>query len=363
MRRIYLCSYVPFLFAGLAFGQQPQVPKQMTEEVSIIVTGKDNVPVEDLKESDLTVKDNNKAQQIISFDKVAAGVPAAQGKPGLHNLVLIDALNSTYSDVPENHLAMLKIVHELSKPGDITALFLHPKLQIVSDPAAQEGGPELLRKFARQGFDPANPKTEAFGWVFTDPLALFQIFTPAGVIDNVRMKSTLASLQVIASNYQGRSGRKNLYWITRNVPIPMGETGAGYNESKLNSGQNSKTVGDDLSIFAKDADNTKRMLTNSGISLYPIDSRALAIDNMKVSDQASMTDAASATGGLAYTSPRDLSVAVRDAINDARVSYVLRYAISDLKNDGKMHRIKIDTTRKDVKLRYREGYYGPSGGK
>jgi VWFA-related protein len=80
---------------------------------------------------------------------------------------------------------------------------------------------------------------------------------------------------------------------------------------------------------------------------------------MRVSDTATMTEAAKTTGGVAYTSRKDVAGAVRDALNDSRVVYVLRYTISDLKTDGKFHKINLDTRRKDVKLRYREGYFAP----
>jgi VWFA-related protein len=72
-----------------------------------------------------------------------------------------------------------------------------------------------------------------------------------------------------------------------------------------------------------------------------------------------MEDIAKATGGIAFTSRRDVSAAIREALDDSKVVYSVRYAISDLKADGKFHAIKVDTSRKDTKLRYRGGYYAP----
>jgi VWFA-related protein len=348
------------LLAGLA-GGQAQAPRQMFMEVSMIVTGKDNAPVQDFKQEDIEIKDNNKKQEITLFEKVAGGA-ATPGKPALHNLVLLDCLNTTFSDLPENRTEMLKIINEFTKADNVTFLLLRQQLQVVSDPASSEG---LLPRFAKQAFDPANPKLDAFNWVFSDQLGMRELFTPAGVIERVRIQNALGALQTIANNYQGRSGRKNLFWITRGVPLTVGESAAGYNESRLmlddKSGkvQSAKTAADDLSVFAKDMDLTNRMLNNSAVAVYTIDAKNMAVDNMKTSDQASMTDVSKATGGIAYLSRRDIAGAVREAINDSKVSYVLRYNISDLKNDGKFHRIKIDTKRKDVKIRAREGYYAP----
>ena len=41
------------------------------------------------------------------------------------------------------------------------------------------------------------------------------------------------------------------------------------------------------------------------------------------------------------------------------VVYVVKYAISDLKFDGKFHQVKIETKRKEVRFRARNGYYAP----
>jgi VWFA-related protein len=111
--------------------------------------------------------------------------------------------------------------------------------------------------------------------------------------------------------------------------------------------------------YAKDMDYTTRVLNNANVAVYPIDSRFLAVNDDTVSDKSMMEDIAKATGGVAFTSRRDVGNAVRDAISDTRVVYVARYAISDLKPDGKFHAIKVDTSRKDVKMRYRGGYYAP----
>ena len=75
----------------------------MKMEVSIVATAS-NAPVENLKLEDITTKDNNKKQDIVSFEKIVAGAPVTPGKPGLYNVVLLDCLNSTYRDLPENRL-------------------------------------------------------------------------------------------------------------------------------------------------------------------------------------------------------------------------------------------------------------------
>ena len=74
-----------------------------------------------------------------------------------------------------------------------------------------------------------------------------------------------------------------------------------------------------------------------------------------------MEDLAKETGGLVFVGRKDVADCVREALNDTRTRYVLRYAVSDLKRNGRFHAIKLETSRKDVRLRARKGYFAPSG--
>jgi VWFA-related protein len=363
MRRVFFAVLIlgcAALVAGLVAGQQ-QAPKQMTMEVSIVATS-DNAPVEDLKLEDITVKDNNKKQEIVSFDKVVAGAPAASGKPALYNIVMLDCLNTTYRDLPENRLEMLKIVSELSKAGPLTVVMLRSgPLHVVDTPGKQP--PTLLSRFAAQGgqgLEGAKPALDAYDWVFSDQLGLYQLFTPVGIFDRRRIEDSMGALRTIASNYQSFSGRKNLIWISQGFPITTGSDPVGYGEAAPGKSSPSLSRADDLSAYAKDMAFTSQMLVNANVSVYPVDGRYLSVTDTTVSDQGNMQDLAKETGGVAYLSRRDVANCVREALNDTRTTYVLKYAMSNVKFDGSSHAIKVDTTRKNVKLRYRNGYFAPS---
>jgi len=368
---VFLFACASLLTAGNAAAQANSM------EVSIVAFGKNNTPVEDLKQEDIIIRDNTKKQDIVSFTKITPGTPVEQGKPAIHNIVLIDVLNSTYRDLPENRLELLKTVAEMAKAGNIVVLMLRGKLTIVHDPTG--GG--LLSKLASQGtkgMEGSAPGLSAYDWVFAEELGLYQLFTPAGIFDRQRVEVSLGTLRTIAGNYQGRTGRKNLFWISQGFPLLMGGP-AGYGAAALDTiasggsstgaspaaargGRTPTSLGtraDDLTPFAKDMDFTARVLNNANIAVYPIDSRYLTVDDTTVSNKSMMEDIAKTTGGLAFTSRRDVSVAMREALADSKVVYVVRYAISDLKPDGRFHAIKVETSRKDVKMRYRGGYYAP----
>lgn len=373
----FILALAVALFASLAASQQAGVPRGKTMELTIVATGKDEAPVQDLKQDDISIKDDNRKQEIVSFEKIVGGTPAAGGKPAIHNLVLIDSLNTPFSDAPENRLAMLKVLNELTKADNVTILVLRQDLKVVSE--ASQGADSMLARFAKQGFDPS--KAEAFDWVFTDENVLGRLFTPVLVSSSrARMETWLHCLQVVASNMQARPGRRNLYWISQYFPpLIFGETGAGYIEQVAGtdnrtdsaaqvSGTKGKTSPADtarteeaqlLSSYSKDIQNTARMLQNAGVAIYPLDARYLCRNSATVADKARMQDMARSTGGLSFPSPKDLAAAVHDAIQDTQTIYVARYAMSDSLFNGKDHSLKVESKRKDVKLRMRSGYFPP----
>jgi VWFA-related protein len=367
MRRVFLAAVIlgcAVLVAGLVTGQQ-QTPKPMTMEVSIVATVND-APVEDLKFEDITVKDNNKKQDIVSFEKLAAGAPATPGKPRLYNVVLLDCMNTTYRDLPENRAEMLRVLNELTKADNLTFLVLWQKLRVVEDLGMQP--PTLMSRLVSQGFqglDGPQPNLEPYNWVFTDQLGLYQLFTPAGVFDGRRIEDSMGVLRTIASHYQALSGRKNLYWISQGFPITVGADPVVSHPRTLDRDGLHEAAGsgnrmDDLKLYAKDNDFAIRVLTTANVAVYPIDARYLSTTDTRSSDRSTMQDLAKGTGGLAYLSRGDVANCVREALNDTRTTYVLDYALPGFKYDGNSHAIKLETTRSNVKLRYRDGYYAPT---
>jgi hypothetical protein len=105
------------------------------------------------------------------------------------------------------------------------------------------------------------------------------------------------------------------------------------------------------------------MLQSAGVAIYPLDARYLCRNTVTVADKARMEDMAKSTGGLSFPSLRDLSAAVRDTIQDTRTVYVARYVMSDSLFNGRDHILKIETRRKDVRLRMRAGYFAPKPAK
>jgi hypothetical protein len=223
---------------GPITGQQVPTPQHRIVEVTIVATGKNNVPVEDLTVKEITVNDNGDKQQILSFTKHSNG-GTATGKAGVHSIVLLDCIYTTFRDVPENRLEILKVVNELSRLNNVTFLLAQQELKTVD--------PSLLRKFAsqrNQGFGLPNAKLDAYDWVFSKPLGLYQIFGAAEAVGRVKFIYSEAALEAIATNYLAESGRKSLLWISQGFPIP--------NTGRL-----------------ADWDFTQQMLNDADVAVYP----------------------------------------------------------------------------------------------
>ena len=69
-----------------------------------------------------------------------------------------------------------------------------------------------------------------------------------------------------------------------------------------------------------------------------------------------MRTLAEATGGRAFVNTNDIGGAVRRAIDDGRLTYVLGYYPSHGHWDGKFREIKVKVNRPGVDVRHRKGY-------
>jgi hypothetical protein len=171
----------------------------------------------------------------------------------------------------------------------------------------------------------------------------------AGSINQNRANETMAALQSIAAHVAGIPGRKNLVWLTANLPF----SGAAI----------------------------ARILVPARIVAYPMDARGLlpravpdsANDVLTVaglgigdsspaqSDQPigidTMQKMAEDTGGRAFVNANDLTSAIRDAVEDSAVTYTVGFYIGQDSLDGKFHELKVKVNRPGLNLRYPKGYY------
>ncbi len=63
------------------------------------------------------------------------------------------------------------------------------------------------------------------------------------------------------------------------------------------------------------------------------------------------------TGGRAFLNTNDIQGAVRRAVDDARMTYVLGYYPTSDVWDGRFHRVEVKVRRPGVEVRHRKGYF------
>jgi hypothetical protein len=373
MRSVLYTSLVVLATLFCAGAQQP-APSSNLVQVTMIATGKAGAPVADLRADEFSVKDNGKQQKIVAFEKLTAkeGAPASADftKSALNNIVVLDALNTTFSDRPSVRLELVRILGELTAADGLTFLLLRDNLAVLHDFSA--GGPSIIRRLASQGvkdLGSPNANLDPYAWLFDGGFS--QLFTPTTLLDRARFTASLRSLQTIAVNMGKRPGRKNLIWISTYFPLLIGHDQTGFMEQTGDpTGTDATAASGDLqkraqrvqdvgAAFLKDMEMAGRVVNNANLTVYPIDARSLATGTSLLSDTGQLKDMAKFTGGIAYPGRSDVAKALHEAIADNSVTYVIGYNASDLKSDGKFHPLKVETTRKDVKLRSREGYWAP----
>lgn len=322
-------------------------------EVSVIATPKNGQMDRELTAADLRLWDNGKEQVIRSFEKLSSvTTPADNLEPGvfsnrfsarpqIFSIILLDALNTSWANTASARAEVLRAITQI-RPGERIAIFvLGDGLRVVHDFSSDSAS--LLRKLnSAAGIGPlgrASGTPRRLSAAFSSEMRHRQMEGgPArNFFQTGRILDTFAALEAIANHVKGLPGRKNLLWVSAAFPLGIG-----------NRGQ--------LRTFGDEMERAARALNSADIAVYPIDARGLFVGNPYV-NVSTMKALAEETGGTAFYNRNDLHQAVRAALDDTRDVYSLSYSPQDFSEDGSFHRIRIETSRRDIQLRYRRGYY------
>jgi VWFA-related protein len=361
-------------------------------QVGVIVRDK-NGPVADLKKDDFAVLDRGKAQKISVFSvessesalQDAQPLPQntfsdlpqyANNKPRSVTIVLLDNLNTLTGSAPlanettpfwledlalanaKQHL--LEFLNQLD-PHDRLAIYgLTDTLHVLCDFTCDRA--QLLAIVNR--YDPTSKSqrdmAEPGQYHFPDQDSpLFNNAMSAGekhlaeLNNGARAEASMAALTAIAAHVANIPGRKNLLWLTANLPF----SGAAI----------------------------ARILARANIAAYPVDARGLLpltpantrddigfgegqarsvlglTARTEQSDQPTGIDAmqkmADDTGGRAFVNTNDLTGAIRKAIEDSAVTYTLGFYIATDSLDGQFHELKVQVKREGLTIRYPKEYF------
>ena len=387
--------------------------------VDIVVTDKQGNPVRGLKPEDFTVKEDQKLQQILSFDFLDGSVPTyvpprlpplpantyinVPGEPERGPLYVLyyDMVNTDPDDQMSFRKELLHFV-DRAKPGTRIALFynasgLHLLQGFTTDHA-------LLRSaILSKGPGPHVPEVFEFGENF-------------GKED---VGAAISNLQFIAEYLGGIAGRKNLIWLAGKFPVPHGPV--------------FRPISGDEVLDAKDLNPIKHAfaaMMRSQVAIYPVDVKGVALWEERSPSPAgdaasdiSLTGApgsrsaggtgaggasgnggagtsgsptneqlgssaalqgqttglsgysvtsidqfqedyiAGSTGGHAYYGDNRISAVMERALETGESYYTLSYSPSNARYDGSDRHIEVSLTgakEKGYKLSYRNLYYAVS---
>jgi len=188
---------------------------------------------------------------------------------------------------------------------------------------------------------------------------------------DIRVRMTLDALRVIARHVSGYPGRKNLIWLSSAFPLAITPDA---NLTMLAHFSGMRNYGDDMTAVAS-------ALTDAQVAVYPVDPRGMETQalfdpesrgrlnpfsegatlgresNLRYSNQESMENLASQTGGQVCLNNNDLSECVKRAMDDSSSYYELAYYPTEKNWHGEFRRIFVKTTRPGVRLSFREGYF------
>lgn len=375
---------IVFLLGVLAAAQTPTEPTFRTGtelvQVSVVAQDKDGKPIADLRREDFQIFDNSRQQDIRLFlvQKPEAAGPGvtppgiftnrvATDRPTAWSILLFDNLNLDPSNSQFEHTAraQTKALAALRAipPGDEIAIYaLWCRFQVVREFttdrdsiltqlgrfAAAPGGcmtpPSAADQaqshsvfehqrdpnYGQKALDAINvpPTTAEFGMGHKAPEPTLTSATSEADMAEAASKILAAigdaEVSQLADHLAGIPGRKNLIWLT---------TAFHLSPSNL------------------------RKLINAGVTIYPVDTlgSTIALKTFKDERAAQMAQFAAATGGKYYTDRDDLDVAIEDAMNDGRVSYLLGFYRPD-QSQASQHQIAVRVNRPGVTLRYRTSY-------
>ncbi len=350
--------------------------------VDVVATDSKGQPIADLKSEDFTVLESGQAQKIDGFSFQHSGgaqsSAAAQQLPpnvvsnapqfassGL-NVILFDAVNGelTSQAYAKDQLVNFFASKPVERPVAIFAL--ESQLRLLHDFTTDA---TALRSVLEKYTPPAKMNvTESFD-------SRRSAFATKGDFhtDTRGIETTLNQLDALAKMLAGYPGRKNLIWLSEGFPIslfPDSVLPAGVSVADFVSGPGGAPLrADSPNAFdrmvsssggAKDyAGMVKKVadaLMNAQVAVYPVDAAGVG-RNDHLNSQHTMIEMASRTGGRVFMNTNDLALSIGSSLEDGASYYTLSYYPDNKKWDGQFRPIEIKTTRSNVKLRYRVGYY------
>ena len=441
----WLCRLqLSFAIALIAVTAVAQTPQPATEPpaptirvtthmvlVDVVVTDKQGKAIPGLHAEDFVVEENGKAQKIASLVTPAENAPTPPPvlPPGIYsnrsqyrspgkaiNVLLLDAMNTPFTDQAYARRQMLEFVKQQFKPGERMAIFaLTGQLRVLQDftsdpqilqtalqtykpqqqtligggqpPTSNEPGgstpSSTVTTLDASTAPPSDSGTSGSGGFGRGggggggaeasigiALAALQSFEGAQIAyaKDERAVLTLNALNSLSRILGGIPGRKNLIWVTGDLPfsfIPEDRTVTNAELEEDLPSLNTRRVGEHAAgnyaatfrqLHAEEIRETAARLASGQVAVYPVDARGLTL-SLATDAQETMREMARETGGRAYVNQNEIKFGVERAFEDEYAAYTLGYYPDNKKYDGKYRQIKVKVKRDGVDVQNRRGYY------
>ena len=362
-----------------------------TEIVLVNVTARDKNGnlVRDLKREDFTVLEDNKPQQIASFDlentdatptvdlsqievlganaskSVTKPATAPEGTPAFKDRrLLIFFFDLSAMEPDETVRAVTSAQNYVDKqmaPADLVAVVslgntLSVNQDFTSDKAALHRALDALNPNAGQGFEEGSTgMTEGTA----DTANSFTVDDTEFNIFNTDRR--LGALRSIAQQLAKVDQKKSLIYFSSG----MDRTGI-ENQSELRAAINA-AVRANLSIYTTDSRGLQAIVPGGDAQnaslrgTSPFSGQAtLNQYNSNFTTQETLVTLAGDTGGRAFLDTNDFSQVFKGVQQDTSSYYILGYHSTNPVRDGRYRRITVRVNRPGSKLDFRHGYYAPA---
>jgi VWFA-related protein len=394
--------------------------------VDVVVTDTQGKAIAGLGPEDFVVEENGKNQKIASLSAPKDNSPAAEAlPPGIYSnrpqyrttggpvtVMLLDALNTPFSDQSYARRQMLSFVKEQFKPGERMAVFtLTGKLNVLQDfttdpqilytalqhyrPQTQEFASANRPATSIASGDPTAASVIASLDRSTPPLSDNSNNSGAGLRGGGLASGQIASAEAALLAFEGAQvayakdqfailtlnalgslarilgglpGRKTLIWVTGDLPfsfIPEDRTMTAAELAEDLPSLDTRRVGEHASgnyaatfrqAHAEEIREVATRLASAQVAVYPVDARGLSIST-NIDSQETMREMARETGGRAYINQNEIKIGVERAFEDEAAAYTVGYYPDNKKYDGKYRGIKVKVKRDGVEIHSRRGYF------
>lgn len=306
-----------------------------------VATGPKGEPITDLKPEEVQVSDSGKREPLLFAHllRAAAGEPATLGPREVSNrgsdelfsstLLLLDLLNANIDERGAAWNETVQSLGGLESAGNVYLFLMAPDASLYPVHAWNPGeapAPE------------SPPWTSKAGPLLNAALRKVEGIKPADLTaaPGLTVEPTYNALRMLARQYAALPGQKRIIWVTHGTPLTIVDPG----------GTVYADFGPELNAMAQE-------FVQLGISVYTVhqlDRSTTGIDSAET-----LQTLAPLTGGRWFENDA-VGQALTQARTDARATYQAGYAVTAKEADEKYHKLRLTTTRKNVRILAEEGF-------